>query len=128
MNDSNYPAYGVQIHLYDDEHGGDPIRYYAPPDIAAHAVISDTNQPWSQNDRVQHSLTAEIRTRAGVVREEILVHPVGDNAWIKACRVLDKDDRTLEEDVDSSWPRERNGRPDWGYISGARISALSCPV
>jgi hypothetical protein len=111
VNPSDYPAYGVYIQLYDDADKTNPMRKYTPTEMAAHTAIAD-EQPWTPNDNLEHHFTAQIGTRTGVVYEELVLRPAGNNQWMKACRVR-QGMRTLEEDVDSSWPRDKNGQVEW---------------
>ena len=110
-NASDYPAYGVEIQLHDDADKANPWRKYTPTEMAAHTALAD-EQPWTPNDNLEHHFTAQIGTRTGVAYEELILRPAGNNQWMKACRVR-QGMRTLEEDVDSSWPRDKNGQIEW---------------
>jgi hypothetical protein len=112
VNNSDYPAYGTKIQLYDDANGATAIRSYNHPEMAAHLAIRD-DKPWTPSDMTtEHHLTAQITTRTGLVREELILRKTDNNQWMRASRVR-QGMRTLEQDVDSSWPRDEYGQVDW---------------
>lgn len=110
-NGSDYPAYGTKIQLYDDA-DKNLLRSYDYPEIAAHLAFLD-DKPWIPPDGVdQRHFTAYITTRTGLVTEELILRKAGNNQWMRASRVR-QGMRTLEEDVDSAWPRDKNGQIEW---------------
>jgi hypothetical protein len=111
-NISDFPAYGTQIQVHDDTHKTTAVRSYEYPQIAAHVAILDEN-PWiPDDDASEHRFTAQITTRTGIVSEELILRKAGNNQWMKACRVQ-QGMRTLEQDIDSSWPRDQSGQVEW---------------
>jgi hypothetical protein len=111
-NASDFPAYGTKIQLHDETHKTTALRTYDYPEMAAHLAVLD-NKPWNpEDDSSEHRFTAEITTRTGLVSEELILRRAGNNQWMRASRIR-QGMRTLEQDVDSSWPRDRNGQIDW---------------
>ena len=111
-NDSNYPAYGTRIQLYSDANKATAIRTYDYPDMAAHVAFLD-EKLWTADDDVsEHRFTASIATRTGLVSEELILRRAGNNQWMAASRVR-QGMRTLEEHIDSSWPRDQSGQVNW---------------
>jgi len=109
-NSSDYPAYGIRIRLRDET--ARCVREWEYPELAAHTAFLDDN-PWVPPDETaQRRFVADITTRTGLVREELLLRRDGDNQWTKALRVR-RGTRTLVEDVDSDWPRNAKGQVDW---------------
>lgn len=105
-NSSDYPAYSVQIHFYDEQ--GRPMRSYGPEEMAAHTAVMDNN-PWTINDNLEHRLSAEIVTRTGIAHEELLLRPAGNNQWMMACRIDGQVSKCQQPD--SAWPGDQNGDP-----------------
>jgi len=110
-NASDYPAYGIHIELYDDASKSTPLRAFDYPEMAAHLAFLD-NKSWSPVGDDEHHFTAEISTRTGLVSEELVLRYAGNNQWMKACRIQ-QGIHTLEEDVDSAWPRNKSGQVEW---------------
>jgi hypothetical protein len=111
-NISDYPAYGTKIQLYDDANRSVPLRTFDYPEMAAHLAFLD-DKPWTPDDNApEHHFTAQISTRTGLVFEELILHRTDNNQWMRASRVR-QGMRTLEEDVDSSWPRNDKGQIEW---------------
>jgi hypothetical protein len=111
-NSSDFPAYGTKIQVHDETHKASALRSYDYPEMAAHLAVLD-DKPWAPDDDAsEHRFTAEIVTRAGLASEEIILRRAGNNQWMRACRVQ-QGMRTLEEDVDSSWPRDDQGQVEW---------------
>ena len=109
-NSSDYPAYGIRIWLRDET--ARCVREWEYPEVAAHTAFLDDN-PWVPSDETaQRRFVADITTRTGVVREELLLRRDANNQWTKALRVR-RGTRTLAEDVDSDWPRNAKGQVDW---------------
>lgn len=110
-NPSDYPAYVARIELHDDK-TGKIVRTYGPYELAAHTASLD-NTPWlPPSDSTQHHFTAEIATRNGLYSEEMMLKKDDNNQWARAVRVT-QGMRTLEEDIDSAWPRNSDGGIDW---------------
>jgi hypothetical protein len=109
-NASDYPAYSVQIHLYSENDQTHSMRSYGPEEMAAHTAIMG-NDPWTTNDNLEHRFTAEVVTRTGISREELVLRPAGNNQWMMACRI----DGLISkcQQPDSAWPRDANAQPDW---------------
>jgi len=111
-NVSDFPVYGTHVQLYDDTHKTVALRTYDYPEIAAHLAIVD-DKPWiPEDDASEHHFTVTITTRTGLVSEELILRRAGNNQWMRASRVQ-QGMRTLEQDVDSSWPRDKDGQPEW---------------
>lgn len=106
INSSDYPAYSVQIHFYDEQ--ARPMRSYGPEEMAAHTGVEDNN-PWTINDNLEHRFSAEIITRTGIAHEELLLRPAGNNQWMMACRIDGQVSKCQQPD--SAWPRDQNGNP-----------------
>ena len=85
-----------------------PMRSYGPEEMAAHTAVMD-NDPWTINDNLEHRFTAEIVTRTGIAHEELVLHPAGNNQWMRACRVDGQVSKCQQPD--SAWPRDQNGEP-----------------
>lgn len=112
LNNSDYPAYGTKIQLHDETHKTSPVRNYEYAEMAAHLGIIDY-KAWSPDDDAsEHRFGVDITTRTGLVFEDLVLRRAGNGQWMRASRVR-QGMRTLEEDVDSSWPRDQNGQPDW---------------
>jgi hypothetical protein len=112
VNNSDHPAYGTSIQLHDDTHRTTAIRIFDYPEMAAHTARLD-ERPWTpEDDASEHRFTADIATRTGLALEELILRRAGNNQWMRASRVR-QGMRTLEEDVDSSWPRDQNGQVNW---------------
>jgi hypothetical protein len=110
-NGSDYPVYGVKIRLYDAA-TQTQLRNYDYPEIAAHLAFFD-DAPWIPPDGAADChFTAQITTRAGVYFEELILRRMENNQWMRAARVR-QGMRTLEEDIDSAWPRDRSGQIKW---------------
>ncbi|MCE5309693.1 MAG: hypothetical protein LLG20_18825 [Acidobacteriales bacterium] len=114
-NPSGYPAYGVKVQLYDEACGNQkPIRSYEYNDMASHAAVID-DQPWTPtNSAPQQRFTASISTRAGLVRQEMILRRSGNNQWMRASRTRNGM-QILGQDVDSSWPRNSKGEIDFQW-------------
>jgi|ERR1017187_3768329 hypothetical protein len=112
VNPSDYPAYGAHIQLHDEMHRTTSLYAYGPSDLAAHLASKDEKQWKPEDDASEHRFTAEITTRTGLVFEELILRKAGNDQWMRALRVR-QGMRTLEQDVDSSWPRDKYGQPDW---------------
>jgi hypothetical protein len=113
-NNSDYPAYGIRIRLVDDRTGMSPvvIRDWNYQELSAHTALLDDN-PWiPQLGTVAYHFSAAITTRTGVVNEELILRKTDNNQWARAARIT-MGMRTLEEDVDSAWPRNSEGKVDW---------------
>jgi hypothetical protein len=111
-NSSDFPAYGTKIQLHDDTHRATAIRTYNYPEIAAYVAILD-DTPWTpEDDASEHRFAAEITTRTGLLSEELILRRTGNNQWMRASRVR-QGMRTLEQDVDSAWPRDKDGQVNW---------------
>ncbi|MGA2737550.1 MAG: hypothetical protein ABSG65_08870 [Bryobacteraceae bacterium] len=111
-NGSDYPAYGIKIQLYDDADSRIVVRSYDYSEMPAHSAFVD-DVPWVPPDEVpEHHFTGYITTRAGLFTQELILRHAESNQWSRASRVR-QGMRTLEEDVDSSWPRDKNGRIGW---------------
>jgi len=111
VNPSDYPAYVARIGLRDDK-TGEIVRTYGPYELAAHTASTD-NAPWlPPSDSIQQHFTAEISTRNGLYSEEMMLKKDDNNQWARAVRVT-QGMRTLEEDIDSAWPRNSDGSIDW---------------
>lgn len=111
-NTSDYPAYGTKIQLHDDTHRTTALRTYDYAEMAAHLAFLD-EKPWTPDDDAsEHRFTAQITTRTGLVFEELVLRRAGNDQWMSASRVR-QGMRTLEENVDSSWPRDKYGQVDW---------------
>jgi hypothetical protein len=110
LNSSDYPAYGIRIRLWDET--ARCVHEWKYPEMAAHTAFRDDN-PWVLSDETaRRRFVADITTRTGVVREELLLRRDANNQWTKAVRVR-SGTRTLAEDVDSDWPRNAKGQVDW---------------
>ena len=112
VNDSDYPAYEPEMLLYDDTHKTQPLRNYAWPEIPAHAARVDDKLWTPEDDASEHRFTAQITTRTGLYLEELILRRAGNDQWMRACRVR-QGMRTLEQDVDSAWPRDKSGQVKW---------------
>lgn len=110
VNPSDYPAYIAKIELHDET--GKIIRTYGPYELAAHTANLDNIVWLPSSDSAQQYFTAEIGTRNGLYAEEMMVKKDSNNQWARALRVT-QGMRTLEEDIDSAWPRNPNGNVDW---------------
>lgn len=109
-NSSDYPAYSVQIHLYDEQNQTHPMRSYGPEEMAARAALVD-NIPWGINDNLEHRFIVEIVSRTGIAHEELVLRPAGNNQWMMACR---SDGQVSKcQPPDSAWPRDQNGNPEF---------------
>ena len=114
-NGSDYPAYGIRIRMYDDTvpDAQRIVRNWEYSEMAAHAAFMD-DQLWFPPDNApQRHFTATIATRTGIVTEELMLRPAGNNQWERASRVM-QGMRLLETDIDSAWPRNAKGEVDWG--------------
>lgn len=110
-NGSDYPAYVTGVQLWDDTCSSGK-RYYTARDLAAHTAFMDDN-PWMPPlAATRCHFTASIGTRAGLYTEEMMLKQESNNQWARAVRVT-QGMRTLEEDVDSAWPREPDGSIEW---------------
>lgn len=113
-NNSDFPAYinGIDV----DENSTNPskeVRHYNVQELAAHTAIAD-NIPWIPSAENRHRrFSVEIATRAGLFHEDLILDLDRNNQWARAARVM-HGSRTLEEDVDSAWPRDKDGAVDWG--------------
>jgi hypothetical protein len=107
-NASEYPAYSVQMHLYSETDQTHPMRSYGPEEMAAHIAITD-NDPWIINDNLEHRFRAEIVSRTGIAREELILRPAGNNQWMMACRIDGQISKCQQPD--SAWPRDQNQEP-----------------
>jgi hypothetical protein len=110
-NSSDYPAYGTTIQLFEAK-GSAPIRTFSYPEMAAHVAFLDDRTWAPENDAPEHRFTAQITTRTGLDYEELILRHTENNQWMRACRVR-QGMRILEEDVDSSWPRDEKGQIEW---------------
>jgi len=113
-NSSDYPAYGVRIRLLDDTSPTQPVivRDWNYPEIPAHTGLMDDNR-WIPPDSLsEHHFSATITSRTGIVSEELILRKSDNDQWMRAARVR-RGERTLEEDVDSAWPRNAKGQVDW---------------
>lgn len=112
-NASDYPVYGTKIRAYEDTPGG-PHRTFdwSYPEMGPHIAFMD-DAPWVATDHLlQRHFTITIATRTGFVTEEMLLRPAGNNQWMRALRVR-RGQRILVEDIDSDWPRNRDGSINW---------------
>ena len=80
--------------------------------MPAHVGRVDDNAWIPDDDAPEHRFTAQITTRTGLVFEQLILRRAENNQWMKALRVT-QGMRTLEQEVDSAWPRDQNGQPDW---------------
>jgi hypothetical protein len=115
-NNSNYPAYGIHIRLHDDNKNsktkGIIAHEYKYPDIAAHTALVD-DEVWCPPDNVAElHFWATISTRTGLATENLILRRTSNNQWMQAIRVM-QGQRKLEEQIDSSWPREASGDIRW---------------
>jgi hypothetical protein len=113
-NNSDYPAYIIAVELFDNTAGGrgTEVRRYPARELAAHTAMVD-EVPWNPPpDGKPHHFGAQISTRTGLFNEEMILVPSGNNQWARAVRVT-QGMRTLEEDIDSAWPRDDKGQVNW---------------
>jgi hypothetical protein len=112
-NGSDYPAYGTKIRAYDDTPGSarHPVDW-SYPEMGPHVAFMD-DKPWIASDRLsKHHFMISIATRTGLVTEELFVRKAENNQWMQAFRVT-RGIQTLQENVDSAWPRKPDGSIDW---------------
>jgi hypothetical protein len=115
-NGSNYPAYGIRIRLLDDTDPAKPfaVRNYDYSEIPAHGALLD-DAVWTPPDTTaERHFSAQITTRTGIYREEMILRHDDNNQWERAVRVM-QGMKKLEDDIDSSWPREKNGDINWNW-------------
>lgn len=114
INPSDYPAYINSIQLRDNSAGGGiEARDYPRQELPAHGGVTD-ERPWAPylSGTTQRFFVATISTRAGLFTEEMMLRKDNNNQWMRAVRVM-QGMKTLEEDIDSAWPRNSNGGIDW---------------
>jgi hypothetical protein len=113
-NNSDYPTYISGMELREDTDGiaGGETRSYGQLELPAHTARTDERAWVAIGEGTHHHFVATITTRSGLFREEMMLDRAGNNQWARAVRVM-QGMRTLEEDIDSAWPRDPSGRIEW---------------
>jgi hypothetical protein len=116
-NSSDYAVYITAIQLLDADACGDGTRNYGFSELSPHSAVMD-ERAWHPAPNANNCrFIATIFARNGTFTEEMMLHRTDNNQWMRALRVK-QGERTLVRDVDSEWPRDKNG--DFAALNGKR--------
>jgi hypothetical protein len=77
--------------------------------MTAHSALMDDSEWTPPEPVIPHRFLCQISTRTGIYSEDLILRPTDGGQWMRATRVR-QGNRVLEEDVDSNWPRDNQGK------------------